>query len=161
MKIKTESNAKYQVSNNDDLVIKQAIQILNKRMKVKGQSFTMTESSKDYFVLVLAQEEREHFHCLFLDNQHRLIADERLFSGTIDSSEVHPREVVKRALALNAAAVIFAHNHPSGMVLEASSSDIQITKNLIKCLELFKIRVLDHIIIGCTDSFSFAENGLI
>jgi DNA repair protein RadC len=95
-----------------------------------------------------------------LDNRHRPLALEKLFSGTIDSCSVHPREVVKRALAHNAAAAIFAHNHPSG-VPEPSASDRALTNRLKEALALAEVRVLDHIIIGGADAVSLAERGMI
>ena len=97
---------------------------------------------------------------MFLDNQHRVIQLDELFRGTIDGASVYPREVVKQALHHNAAAVIFAHNHPSG-VTEPSQADKQITEKLKKALDLFDIRVLDHFIIGDGEPYSFAEHGLI
>ncbi len=112
----------------------------------------------DYFRARLRDRQREVFACLFLDNRHRPIAIEELFQGTLDRSEVHPREVVKRALAHNAAAVMFAHNHPSG-VCEASHADRHITDVLRRALELVDIRVLDHLIIGDGPPTSFAERG--
>ncbi len=108
----------------------------------------------------LGRYEREVFACLFLDNQHRLIEYEEMFFGTIDGASVHPREVVKRALENNAAAVIFAHNHPSG-VAEPSQADQRITDRLRSALALVDIRVLDHMIIGESDVLSFAERGLL
>jgi DNA repair protein RadC len=104
--------------------------------------------------------EREVFGCLFLDNRHRLIALEEMFLGTIDGASVHPREVVKRALKLNAAAVILAHNHPSG-VAEPSQADELITARIRDALALVDIRVLDHLVVGGTTVTSFAERGLI
>jgi DNA repair protein RadC len=100
------------------------------------------------------------FACLFLDNRHRLIEYEELFRGTIDGASVHPREVVRRALRANAAAVIFAHNHPSG-VAEPSQSDLRITQRLKDALSLVEVRVLDHVIIGDGQGTSLAERGLI
>jgi len=108
----------------------------------------------------LAAKESEAFAVLFLDNQHKLISYEELFYGTIDGSSVHPRVVVKRALEVNAAAVIFAHNHPSG-VTEPSQADQRITDRLKSALLLVDIRVLDHIIVGAGEEMSFAERGLI
>jgi DNA repair protein RadC len=102
----------------------------------------------------------EVFACLFLDNRHRVIAFEELFTGTIDGASVHPREVVRRSLFHNAAAVIFAHNHPSG-VSEPSQADRHITRRLADALGLIDIRVLDHFVIGDGDAVSFAERGLI
>jgi len=103
---------------------------------------------------------REVFACMYLDNQHRLISYEELFFGTIDGASVHPREVVKRVLKHNAAAVIFAHNHPSG-VAEPSQADRRITERLKSALLLVDVRVLDHMIVGDQDVLSFAERGLL
>ena len=100
------------------------------------------------------------FACLFLDNQHRVIHLDQLFRGTIDGASVYPREVVKKALHHNAAAVIFAHNHPSG-ISEPSPADKQITEKLKQALALLDIRVLDHFIIADGQPYSFAEHGLI
>jgi DNA repair protein RadC len=102
----------------------------------------------------------EVFACLFLDNRHRVIAFEELFRGTIDGASVHPREVVRRVLHFNAAAVILAHNHPSG-VAEPSRADVRLTRRLADALALVDVRVLDHVIIGEGSGVSFAERGLI
>jgi DNA repair protein RadC len=102
----------------------------------------------------------EVFACLFLDNRHRVIAFEELFRGTIDGASVHPREVLRRVLQHNAAAVILAHNHPSG-VCEPSRADIQLTRRLVDALALIDVRVLDHFIIGDGKGVSLAERGLI
>lgn len=102
----------------------------------------------------------EVFACLFLDNRHRVIAFEELFRGSIDGASVHPREVVRRCLTLNAAAVIFAHNHPSG-VAEPSQADREITHELKRALALIEVRVLDHFIVGDGMPVSFAERGLL
>ena len=108
----------------------------------------------------LAGQEREQFLALFLDNRHRVIASEVLSEGTIDGASVYSREVVKAALRHNAAAAIFAHNHPSG-IPEPSQADQRLTQRLVKALELVDIRVLDHIVVGGTDTVSFAERGLL
>ncbi len=113
-----------------------------------------------YLASRLRHEPREVFACLLLDNRHRVIRYEALFYGTINAASVHPREVVKLALAHNAAALILAHNHPSG-VAEPSSADRQITDRLVQALGLVEIRVLDHIVIGDGESVSFAERGLL
>lgn len=105
-------------------------------------------------------QEREVFSCLFLDSRHRLITVEEMFLGTVDGASVHPREVVKRALKLNATAVILAHNHPSG-VAEPSQADEIITVRLRDSLALVEIRVLDHLIVGGKTVVSLAERGLI
>jgi len=102
--------------------------------------------------------QREVFGCLFLDTRHQVIAFEVLFLGTLDAATVHPREVVRRALALNAAAVILAHNHPSG-VAEPSQADRLLTRRLCDALNLVEIRVLDHLVVGDGDTTSFAERG--
>jgi len=108
----------------------------------------------------LGARQREVFSCLFLDSQHRLIRCEDLFQGTLDGAAVYPREVVTRALQYSSAAVIFAHNHPSG-VAEPSAADKRITERLQAALGLLDIRVLDHIIIGRGHEYSFAEAGLL
>ncbi len=125
-----------------------------------GQALTGPESTQAFLTSQLRHYQHEVFACLFLDNQHKIIEFEELFIGTIDGASVYPREVAKKALLHNAAAVIFAHNHPSG-VSSPSMADKQITEKLQKTLVLFEIRVLDHFIIGDGKPFSFAEHGLI
>ena len=120
---------------------------------------TKAADVKNFLKQALAYEEREHFAIMFLDNKHALIRFEIMFSGTIDSSNVYPREVVKRALELNAAAVVFSHNHPSG-ITEPSQADKNITQRLKIALDTVDVRILDHIIVG-SDCTSFAERGLI
>lgn len=122
--------------------------------------FTSSGVTRQYVRARLGALGREVFLCLFLDNQHRLIAQEELFQGTIDGASVHPREVVKRALYHNAAALIFAHNHPSG-VTEPSQADISITRRLKNLLAEVDIRTLDHLIVGDGDVRSLAEQGLL
>ncbi len=114
----------------------------------------------DYFRARLGDRQREVFACLFLDSRQRPIAIEELFHGTLDHSEVHPREVVKRALAHNAAAVVLAHNHPSGHC-EPSASDRRVTQQLCQSLALVDVRVVDHLVIGDGKPVSFAERGWI
>ncbi len=126
----------------------------------RGDALTSPDATKAYLSAQLRGYSYEVFACLFLDNQHRVILLEEMFRGTIDSASVYPREVVKRALFHNAAAIIFAHNHPSG-ISEPSQSDKQITEKLKQSLGLFDIRVLDHFIIGDGLPFSFAEHGLL
>ena len=116
-------------------------------------------ATRDFLRARLRDREHEVFCCLFLDNRHRVIAFEEVFRGTIDGASVHPREVVKLALARNAAAVILAHNHPSG-VAEPSQADELITGRLRDALALVDIRVLDHIVVGDGRCVSFAERGL-
>jgi len=117
-------------------------------------------AARDYLVARLRDLEHEVFCCLFLDSRHRLTRCEELFRGTVDGASVHPREVVKQALARNATAVILAHNHPSG-VAEPSQADEIITTRLRDALALVEIRLLDHLIIGDGHCVSLAEKGLI
>ena len=126
----------------------------------KGQSITDPGVTRDYLMAQMRGYDREVFACLFLDSQHRVIAYEELFYGTIDGASVYPREVVKRSLLINAAAVIFAHNHPSG-VAEPSQADRRITDRLTSALSLVDIRVLDHFVVGDTEVTSFAERGFL
>ena len=114
----------------------------------------------DYLMLKLGQLKREVFMVLFLDTQNRLIASEELFSGTLTQASVYPREVIKRALYHNAASVIFAHNHPSGLAKQ-SEADEALTKHLVSALALVDIQVLDHVIVAGNQSLSFKEQGLL
>ena len=126
----------------------------------RGDSLNSPEATRTYLCAQLAGYDHEVFACLFLDNQHRIIELEELFHGTIDGASVYPREVAKRALYHNAAAVILAHNHPSGLT-RPSQADQQITDKLKQALGLLDIRVLDHFIIGDGQPYSFAEHGLL
>lgn len=126
----------------------------------RGASFTSTDVVKEYLTAKLVGLESEVFAVLFLDSQHRLIEYVEMFQGTIDGAAVYPREVAKAALRLNAAAVIFAHNHPSGNP-EPSSADKSITKRLTDALALLDVRALDHIVVGGEIAVSFAERGLL
>ena len=125
-----------------------------------GVALESPRAVREYLISLLAFQERELFVMVALDNRHRLIASDILFAGTIDGSSVHPREVVKCALRHNAAAVIFSHNHPSG-VAEASQADELITLRLRDALALVDIRVLDHLIVGAGHAVSFAERGVL
>jgi len=125
----------------------------------RGDPLTNPADTRNYMAMRLRDHAYEVFAALFLDNRHRMIAFEELFSGTIDGASVHPREVVRKALQHNAAAVIFAHNHPSG-VAEPSAADRHITQRLKDALALIDVRVLDHIVVG-DDIVSFAERGLL
>ena len=127
---------------------------------VRGDALSNIDDTRAYLTACLRAYPHEVFGCLFLDNRHRVIAFEELFHGTLDGASVHPREVVKRALAHNAAALIFAHNHPSG-VSEPSRADEQITLRLKEALALVDIRVLDHFIIGDGRALSLAERGIL
>ena len=118
------------------------------------------DDTRRYLHARLSHHPHEVFACLFLDNRHAVIECEELFRGTLDSAAVHPREVVKAALAHNAAAVILAHNHPSG-VAEPSQADSALTRRLREALALVDIRVLDHLVIGAGETVSLAERGLM
>ena len=125
----------------------------------RGDAITSPEHTRRYLSARLRDYPFEVFACLFLDNRHRVIAFEELFRGTIDGASVHPREVVRRALIHNAAAVILSHNHPSG-IAEPSRADEAITRRLKEALGLIDVRVLDHIIVG-DELVSLAERGVI
>jgi DNA repair protein RadC len=152
-------DANYSVSGDD--IIDMADQILVERLaKPSAECFQHPGDVKSFLKLRLAQNKSEVFSVLFLDNRHHMLAFDEMFYGTIDGASVHPREVVRRALEHNAAAVILAHNHPSG-VAEPSRSDTQLTRRLSDALALVDIRVVDHIVVGVEDTVSFAERGLI
>ena len=162
MTVRSEPSAEYQArSAKDDALIHQALCILDRRLRTQDDVFiTNPEDTRTYLRLKLAEREAEVFCVLFLTNRHRVIAFTEMFQGTIDGATVHPREVVKQALRLNAAAVILAHNHPSG-VAEPSRADEAITRRLRDALALVDIRVLDHLIVGGQDTTSLAERGLL
>ncbi|WP_311215970.1 RadC family protein [Escherichia coli] len=160
-------------------LIQRALKTLDRHLHEPGVAFTSTRAAREWLILNMAGLEREEFRVLYLNNQNQLIAGETLFTGTINRTEVHPREVIKRALyhnvnrtevhprevikrALyhNAAAVVLAHNHPSGEVTP-SKADRLITERLVQALGLVDIRVPDHLIVGGSQVFSFAEHGLL
>lgn len=147
------------MSTKDDEVVAQALKILKRRAR-KGTSLENPDKVRDYLTVQLSPYEHEVFQVVFLDNRHRVIEINEMFRGTIDGATVHPREIVKAALSHNAAAVIFSHNHPSG-VAEPSRSDINLTKRLVEALGLVDVRVLDHFVISGGHYISFAERGLI
>ncbi|AHE69292.1 hypothetical protein M942_05290 [Enterobacter ludwigii] len=138
--------------------IRTALTLLEFQLREPGASFTSSQAVRDWLRLQIAPLEREAFTVLWLDNQHRLIAHDTLFMGTINSITVHPREVVKAGLKHNAAAAILAHNHPSGEA-EPSHADRQITARLKQALGLVDIRLLDHLVIGGMEIISFSEKG--
>ncbi|TMN19372.1 DNA repair protein RadC [Pseudoxanthomonas sp. X-1] len=142
-----------------DQILEAARQVIDQKMQ-RGDEFTSPAAVKDYLRAKLAGFEHEVFAVLFLDTRHRLIEYAEMFRGTIDSAEVHPREVVKTALRLNAAAVVISHNHPSGNP-EPSAADRALTQRLKQALALVDVRVLDHIIVAGAAAASFAERGLI
>ncbi|MFP4683975.1 MAG: RadC family protein [Ectothiorhodospira sp.] len=152
---------------SDDQVVEYATRILESRLKDRvceeaSEPFSSPALVRQFLHLKLGGLEHEMFAVLFLDNRHRLIRYQELFRGTVDGTSVHPREVVKEALRHNAAAVILAHNHPSG-VTEPSRADETITRRLEEALSLVDVRVLDHLVIGheAVAATSFAERGLI
>jgi DNA repair protein RadC len=125
-----------------------------------GPALANPRATREFLRVRLRDRDHEVFCCLFLDNRHRVISFDEVFRGTIDGASVHPRDIVKLALSRNAAAVILAHNHPSG-VAEPSQADELITSRLREALALVDIRVLDHIVVGDGACVSFAERGLI
>jgi len=142
-----------------DEIVATALDILAVRLP-HTDALTNPEAVKNYLATQFAELEHEVFACLFLDNRHRVIRYEEMFRGTIDGCSVHPREVVKAALSANAAAVILAHNHPSG-VAEPSRADTQLTRRLTDALALVDVRVLDHVVVGGAETVSFEKQGLL
>jgi DNA repair protein RadC len=126
----------------------------------RGDALASSRDTRQYLQSRLRDRQEEVFCCLFLDNRHRILAFEELFNGTLNGATVYPREVVKRALEHNAAALIFAHNHPSG-VAEPSQADKLLTTRLKEALGLVDIRVLDHLVVGDGEVVSFSEQGLL
>lgn len=146
-------------SNQEQTIIDQALSILEAKT-LTGAFITSPAQANDLLRLQLATKEFEVFAVVFLSSQHQVIEVNEMFNGTIDSASVYPREVAKRALEVNAAAVILSHNHPSDSV-KPSQADIALTSRIQEGLELFDIKVLDHIIVTRTGSCSFAERGLL
>ena len=147
-----------ELSPADQQTVREALTLLACQLREPGASFTSSSSVRDWLRLQIASLEREEFTALFLDNQHRLIAHETLFTGTINHTQVHPREVVKAGLKHNCAAVIVAHCHPSGLA-EPSKADRQVTTRIQQALELVDIRLLDHLVVGGMEIVSFSERG--
>lgn len=146
-----------------DAVLAEARAILKQRIKRQRLVTTpdlVRDVVREFVALELVGREHEVFFVLYLNNQHRLIATEEAFSGTIDGCTVYPREIVRRALAHNAAAVVLAHNHPSGDATP-SDADKRITARLKEALSLVDVRVLDHMIVGAEHVLSFAEECLL
>ena len=144
-------------------LLQAAIELSRRRMLEQLQAsdiLSSSSSTRSYLKAKFRSYKYEVFSCIFLNNQHHVVKLEELFTGTIDGAAVYPREVVKRCLYHNAAAVIFAHNHPSG-VAEPSQADISITHKLKSALSTIDVRVLDHFVIGYPDVVSFAERGLL
>ena len=142
------------------LILQQAMDIMLRRAGETRDCLASPPAVKDYLRLVLNGLEREEFWMVLLDAQHRVMATESLFAGTLTQTSVYPREVVKCALRHNAAAVIFSHNHPSG-VAEPSHADELLTRTLKSALALVDVQVLDHFIVAGGQTLSFAERGLL
>jgi DNA repair protein RadC len=166
MKVKNETSPIYNVAlksciDTEDEIIEKALKILELRL-YRGNADTLNSPDvvRDFLKVRLCQLEHEEFHCTWLDAQHQVISHDTMFIGTLTQASVYPREVVKAALKHNAAAVIFAHNHPSG-VAEPSQSDHMMTDELKRALSLVDVRVLDHFIIARESTLSFAERGMI
>ena len=140
-------------------VITLAMKVLSIKHRA-GRVLSKPDETRDFLRLRLADYRNEVFGCLFLDNRHRIIAVRELFQGTIDGASVYPRVVVQQAMEVNAAAVVFFHNHPSG-VAEPSHADEAITRRLKDALALVDVRVLDHFVVSAGESVSFAESGLL
>lgn len=156
----TSYTVDYRPMSDDDDVIARALIILAGRMKQPVQTFTCPGDVKTYCQLKIGGLPHEVFMVLFLDVQNRVLAVEEMFRGTLTQTSVYPREVVIRALHHNAAAVVLAHNHPSGSV-NPSRADETLTQTLRSALALVDVRILDHVIVSPTDTLSMAERGLI
>jgi DNA repair protein RadC len=145
---------------DDDAAIARALAIIEERMSASRDMLGSPELARNFLTLKIAALEFEVFYCIFLDSQNRLLACDEMFRGTLAQTSVYPREVVKAALRHNAAAVMFAHNHPSG-VAEPSRADELLTQTLKETLSLVDVRTLDHFIVAGAKIISFAERGLI
>jgi DNA repair protein RadC len=141
-------------------LVRRAMRALEREVRTNRASLSSPGAVRDYLLLRLARLEREVFLAIWLDAQHRVLDFEELFRGTLTQTSVYPREVVKAALRHNAAAVVFAHNHPSG-VAEPSPADELLTRSLRDALALVEVRVLDHFIVAGVATVSFAERGLL
>lgn len=150
----------YTLTAAQQATINSALEIISGLFHRQDLLATSPDRVKQYCQLNIGYLEYEIFGVLFLDNQHRLIKFVEMFRGTIDSASVYPREVAKEVLLSNAAAVIFTHNHPSGLA-QPSDADKRITDRLIEGLKLFDVRTLDHIIVSHNETYSFAEHGLL
>lgn len=148
-----------QATDTENQVIAQALAILAGRCRY-GEVMASPATVRHYLTLRAGLQEREVFTVMFLDSQNRIIATEDMFSGTLTQASVYPREVAKRCLQLNAAAVVLSHNHPSGSVTP-SRADEALTRTLKTVLELIDVRVLDHVVTGGGKALSMAEMGLI
>jgi DNA repair protein RadC len=153
-----DARGEYRPATADE-VLGAARVVLGRRVR-RGASFTSPALVREFLRVKLGDLEHEVFVALLLDAQNRLIAYRELFRGTICQTAVYPREVVKEALAYNAGAILFAHNHPSGLA-EPSAADLQLTRQLQQALALVDVKVLDHLIVAGEEIRSFAEAGLL
>lgn len=154
-----ESNGRYKVADLDQVLNSANEQILSKMTRT-GTKFTDPQTSRDVFKHRLSTLEREVFSVAFLTTQNELIEIRDLFFGTVDGAEVHPREIAKVALQLNASAIIIAHNHPSGST-QPSPADIAVTRQIKEAMKLIDVRLIDHIIVAGTTTVSLAERGQV
>ena len=145
---------------NEDWIVQQAIVLLERRVFKAGPRLERPAAVRDYLRLKLVAEPNEIFVVVFMNSMHDVLAVEPMFHGTIKATSVYPRVVLQRAVQLNAAAVIFAHQHPSGTT-EPSNADRLLTEQLKTALALIDVRVLDHFVIGQGTPYSFAESGLL
>jgi DNA repair protein RadC len=154
------ATGRYRNANKAE-VLEVAAQYLAAELQTQtGQPMTSPSAVRQFLLQALAARDAEVFCILFFDNRHRLIQFEEMFRGTIDGASVYPREVVRRTIELNAAAVVLVHNHPSG-IAEPSQADEMITQRLRDALALIDVRVLDHLVVGRGQVVSFAERGMI
>ena len=145
---------------DDEAIVAHALAIVERDLKNPGEAYDSSAGVSDFLRLKMSAYEREVFAVMLLDTRHRLIEFAELFFGTVNKAHVYPREIVKASLAANAAAVILAHNHPSG-VAEPSSTDLVLTKQLKEALALLDIAVLDHFIVCQGTTVSLASRGLV
>lgn len=161
--VKTEDMVSYGSDSkrlqDEEEIIERAKHILRSRC-CSGKLITGPDDVRDYLITNYSSEQNEIFGCIFLTTQHRIISSEILFHGSINFCSVHIRVLAQKCLEKNAGACIIFHNHPSGN-LNPSTADRNLTKDIVTALKLFDISVIDHLIIGCGDSYSFAENGLL
>lgn len=149
-----------QTREQEDAILDAALAILKGRMRQPGAAMDKPGTVKDFMCLTHAGLQHEVFTVMFLDSQHRMIECREMFQGTLGQTSVYPREVVRAALELHAAAVILSHNHPSGSVAPSRADEV-LTQTLRSALSLVDVRVLDHIIVSGTNALSMAERGLI
>ena len=149
------------MNTQEKALIDAALAVLECHIKKHEFQLSQPQAVVNYLRLKLELKEHEVFGILFLDGRNCVIAFEELFRGTINTAAVYPREVIKRVLMLNAASMIIAHNHPSSGVAYPSHADRQLTARLVEALQLIDVPILDHIIIGSGEHFSFKEQGLL